>query len=68
MNFANFLIFLVGYEADMDRLMQVNQGLRSRFSQKLVFNRFNTEDSCVLMKQLLVKEVCYCCCSLCVLL
>lgn len=37
------IIVLAGYEEDMDRLMKVNQGMRSRFATELVFKPMRGE-------------------------
>ena len=34
------LVILAGYEDDMNKMLAVNQGLRSRFSEKLIFDDF----------------------------
>lgn len=43
-------VILAGYEADIADLLQVNAGLKSRFSSPLRFSPFTVEDSCRLMK------------------
>jgi hypothetical protein len=53
---GKMVVILAGYEADIEELMQVNPGLRSRFSQKLHFRNFNLEDACTIMHQHLAKH------------
>lgn len=52
---GKLVVILAGYEADMDRLMNVNAGLRSRFSKVLKFRDLGVEDACMLMKKELQK-------------
>ena len=53
---GKIVVILAGYERDMDELMRVNQGLRSRFSRKIVFPNFTVADSCKLMLMKLNAE------------
>jgi hypothetical protein len=53
---GKLVVILAGYEKDMDELMRVNQGLRSRISRRVVFPNFNVEDSCELMLLKLAEE------------
>lgn len=38
------VVILAGYDEDMERLLNVNQGLRSRFSEKLEFSPFTSSE------------------------
>src|SRR3546814_10638240 len=37
------VVILAGYEADMDRMLRVNAGLRSRFTEKILFQDFSPD-------------------------
>ncbi len=54
---GKLVVVMAGYEEDMDDLMRVNQGLRSRFSRKIHFKNFSVDDCCALMRQELQKYV-----------
>jgi hypothetical protein len=49
------VVILAGYEAQVDALMAVNPGLKSRFSEKLHFPPFTAAEACQLLQLLLVK-------------
>jgi hypothetical protein len=53
---GKMVVILAGYERDMDELMRVNQGLRSRFSRRILFPNFSVDDSCKLMRMKLGEE------------
>jgi len=53
---GKLVVVLAGYEEEIDQLMQTNPGLRSRFSQKMVFTKFAVPESCSLLQQVLRKE------------
>lgn len=40
------VVVMAGYEAQVDELMAVNPGLKSRFSEKLHFPDFGCADAC----------------------
>ena len=50
---GKLLVILAGYENDMDKMLRVNAGLRSRFSEKLPFDDFSAE----LVAELLQKKL-----------
>lgn len=52
---GKLVVVLAGYEDDMDKLMGLNQGLRSRFSRKIRFTTFNEQDCCDIMLQALAR-------------
>jgi hypothetical protein len=55
--FRNKMVFiLAGYEEDVDALMAVNAGLRSRMSEKLRFADFTTDQACRLITQRLADK------------
>jgi hypothetical protein len=47
------VVILAGYESEMDQMLDANQGLRSRFSETLLFENFSPE----LVLQLLSKKL-----------
>lgn len=48
--FRNKMVFiLAGYESDIDQLMGVNPGLKSRMSERLRFQDFSAQDACSLL-------------------
>jgi len=47
---GKMVIIVAGYEKDIDRLMQANEGLCSRFEQIVVFRNFTVKDCIQLMK------------------
>jgi len=53
---GKMVVVLAGYAKEMEGLMRVNEGLRSRFSQKIVFESFGVEDSCTILRKLLQKD------------
>ncbi|KAJ5779630.1 ATPase AAA-type core [Penicillium paradoxum] len=50
------IIILAGYDADIERLLQVNAGLRSRFSASVQFGPLPSADCIQLLCKLLLKE------------
>lgn len=50
------IIILAGYDADIERLLQVNAGLRSRFSGSVQFDSLSSVDCIQLMYKLFLKE------------
>jgi hypothetical protein len=50
------VVILAGYEAQIEELMAVNPGLKSRFSQRLHFPDFSAEDAATLLRMQLRKE------------
>ena len=46
---GKMVVILAGYETQIDELLQVNPGLRSRFSEKLNFPDFTAADACGLL-------------------
>lgn len=49
------VVVLAGYEGKIDELMAVNPGLKSRFSEKLHFPDFGSEDACKMFRTQLSK-------------
>jgi stage V sporulation protein K len=45
------VVVLAGYEAQIEDLLAVNPGLKSRFSERLLFPDFTAEDAVQLLKQ-----------------
>jgi SpoVK/Ycf46/Vps4 family AAA+-type ATPase len=45
---GKMVVIVAGYENDIDRLMKMNEGLRSRFDQVIHFPSFNLQDCCQL--------------------
>lgn len=52
---GKLVVILAGYEADMNKLMSVNEGLRSRFSKVLKFKNLSAKDSTMLLRKELDK-------------
>ena len=50
------VIILAGYENDIDRLMDVNPGLSSRFPETVDFRSMTAEQSLALLQQLFAKK------------
>ncbi|MCJ1311623.1 hypothetical protein MMC25_005296 [Agyrium rufum] len=48
---GKLIIILAGYDQDMDRLMNVNQGLSSRFSEQMIFRGLTVEESLQLLSR-----------------
>ncbi|RYP62375.1 hypothetical protein DL770_009601 [Monosporascus sp. CRB-9-2] len=56
MQFARkIIVILAGYEEDMNKLMHVNRGLRSRFATEVVFRHMRPEDCLQLLQQCVGK-------------
>lgn len=53
---GNMVLILAGYENDIDEMLTINQGLRSRISKKIHFHNFNTEKVCELLQSNLKKK------------
>jgi len=53
---GKMVVILAGYEAQMEQLLAVNPGLRSRFSEKMFFPDFSIEDACNLLVKAIDKE------------
>ena len=53
---GKMVVILAGYEAQMEQLMAVNPGLKSRFSEKMFFPDFSIEDACNLLVKAIDKE------------
>lgn len=53
---GKIIVILAGYEDDMNNLLQVNQGLASRFSEEVIFTRMNAEDCWVHLQKCLAKS------------
>jgi hypothetical protein len=47
---GKMVVILAGYEAQVEDLLRVNPGLKSRFSEKLHFPDFTPEDACKLLQ------------------
>lgn len=52
---GNMVVILAGYDSDMERLLQSNQGLRSRFPKHISFPHLTPEHCIQLLKQELAK-------------
>jgi AAA+ superfamily predicted ATPase len=52
---GKMVVILAGYEHDIERLMQVNDGLRSRFAEVIHFRNFNADESCKLLHMRLAE-------------
>jgi AAA+ superfamily predicted ATPase len=52
---GKLVVILAGYAADMDQMLNVNAGLRSRFSEKLFFDDFSIE-LCIELLQRKLEE------------
>jgi len=48
---GRLIVILAGYESDINDMLNVNQGLRSRFSENLQFDNFTVDMSIKLLKQ-----------------
>lgn len=48
---GRLIVILAGYESDINDMLNVNQGLRSRFSENLHFDNFTVDMSIKLLKQ-----------------
>jgi hypothetical protein len=48
---GKMVVVLAGYEAQIEELLAVNPGLKSRFSERLLFPDFTAEDAVQLLKQ-----------------
>jgi hypothetical protein len=53
---GKMVVILAGYEAQVDALMAVNPGLKSRFSEKLHFPPFTAAEACQQLLQLLLVK------------
>ena len=53
---GKMVVVLAGYEAKVEELLAVNPGLKSRFSERLVFPDFTAEDAILLLKQQLAAD------------
>jgi hypothetical protein len=53
---GKMVVILAGYEAQVDELMLINPGLKSRFSEKLHFADFSVEDACSMLRRLLTGQ------------
>lgn len=53
---GKMVVVLAGYEAQVEELLAVNPGLKSRFSERLLFPDFTADDAIQLLKQQLVSE------------
>lgn len=53
---GKMVVILAGYEHQVDELLTVNPGLKSRFSQRLMFPDFTPKDVLQLLKIKLDKE------------
>lgn len=53
---GNMVLILAGYESDIEEMLTVNQGLRSRISKKIHFPDFNCDKICQMLKSLLKKN------------
>jgi AAA+ superfamily predicted ATPase len=49
------VIILAGYKDDMNDLMRLNRGLRSRFATDVIFGRMQPEESLAFLKKLVAK-------------
>jgi hypothetical protein len=55
--FKQRLVFiLAGYEREVDELLSVNAGLRSRVSERLRFADFTVEEACRILRMLLDRK------------
>lgn len=48
---GKMVVILAGYEHQVEQLLAVNPGLKSRFSERLVFPDFSAEDAVQLLRQ-----------------
>lgn len=53
--FGKIVVILAGYDADMNQLLSVNQGLSSRFSEEVVFTNMKPQECLTLLVQKLEK-------------
>jgi hypothetical protein len=53
---GKMVVVLAGYEAQIEELLSVNPGLKSRFSERLVFPDFTVADATELLKQQLNSQ------------
>lgn len=53
------IVILAGYEADIDTMLQANQGLRSRFSEKVQFPDMTAAAAAELLTKILAGCVNY---------
>jgi hypothetical protein len=53
---GKMVVVLAGYEHQIEELLAVNPGLKSRFSERLVFPDFSVEDAIQLLRLQLTKE------------
>ena len=52
---GKMIVVLAGYEGDMNKLLSVNPGLSSRFSEEVIFKNMRPED-CLKLLELKLKE------------
>ena len=55
---GRLIVILAGYAADINEMLNVNQGLRSRFSENLHFDNFTVEIAIKLFKQKIQSGTC----------
>jgi hypothetical protein len=53
---GKMVVVLAGYEAQIEELLSVNPGLKSRFSERLAFPDFSADDAVELLKQQLGSQ------------
>ena len=53
---GKILVLLTGYNTDMDEMLKVNPGLKSRFLERLAFNDLSEEATRDLIKLKLAKK------------
>ena len=53
---GKLVVILAGYEKDMDSMLSANEGLRSRFPEKIVFEDFTPDIVMTLLLDLLKKD------------
>lgn len=53
---GKMVVVLAGYEAQIEELLSVNPGLKSRFSERLAFPDFTAKDAVQLLKQQLGSQ------------
>jgi hypothetical protein len=53
---GKMVVVLAGYEQQIEELLAVNPGLKSRFSERLVFPDFSVADAVQLLQLQLAKE------------
>lgn len=53
---GKMVVVLAGYEQQIEELLAVNPGLKSRFSQRLVFPDFSVDDAVQLLLQQLTGK------------